>query len=72
MTIRPIDLSGGKSVYCFNENQLKSARELAYDNPDTAPKIQAALQRVESELTRNERASLAFMIIERLRESSAD
>jgi hypothetical protein len=66
MAVRPIDLTGGKSVYCFNESQIKSAHQMAFDNPETAPKIQAELNRLESEFSRNERAALAFVMIDRL------
>lgn len=67
--MKPIDLTGGKSVYCFNESQIKSAYELVYDRPDTAAKLQAELERCEQDLTRNERAALAFVMIDRLLKS---
>ncbi len=66
MAMQPIDLTGGKSVYCFNETQIKSAYELAFEQSDTAPRIQAELDRLEREFTRNERAALAFVVIDRL------
>jgi len=72
MSVKPIDLTGGKSVYCFNESQIKSAHEMAFDNPDTAPKIQAELNRLEKDLTRNERAALAFVLIDRLLKAPVD
>lgn len=66
MAMQPIDLTGGKSVYCFNETQIQSAYKLAFEEPDTAPRIQAELDRLEREFTRNERAALAFVVIDRL------
>ena len=32
MAVKPLDLTGGKSVYCFNQRQLDSAFKLA-DGP---------------------------------------
>ena len=66
MTLKPIDLTGGKSVYCFNEQQIKSAYDLVYEQPDTAAKLQAEISRFETEFSRNERAAMAFVIIDRL------
>ena len=71
MSRQPIDLTGGQSVYCFNQNQITAARELAFANPQTAPAIQAALARLEEELDRNQRAALAFVLIDRLQQTSA-
>ncbi len=69
MTIRPIELLGGESVYCINESQLKNAFRLANDDPQTAPRIQAEIAALEEKLTRNERAALAFVLIDRLLKS---
>jgi hypothetical protein len=66
MSADPIPLLGGKSVYCINELQLREAHELAEENPETAPKIQAEIARLEADMSRNERAALAFMVIDRL------
>ncbi|MCH2176481.1 MAG: hypothetical protein MK193_12215 [Lentisphaeria bacterium] len=67
MSAEPISLLGGKSVYCINEGQLRDAKRLAEEDPESSPKIQALLEELDESLSRNERASLAFMIIERLR-----
>ncbi len=72
MALKPIDLTGGKSVYCFNESQIASAYELAFEKEDTAPKIQGELERLEKDFSRNERAALAFVMIDRLLKSSPD
>jgi hypothetical protein len=70
MTIKPIELLGGESVYCINESQLKNAFKLAFDDPQSSAKIQHAIAEMESRLTRNERASLAFVLIDRLLKSA--
>lgn len=72
MSLKPIDLTGGKSVYCFNESQISSAYELAFEKADTAPRIQTELKRLEKEFSRNERAALAFVVIDRLLKAPAD
>jgi hypothetical protein len=72
MTIKPIEILGGESVYCINESQLKKSFELAYDDPQTAPRLQAEIKELETRLNRNERAALAFVLIDRLLKSSPD
>ena len=72
MSVEPIPLMGGKSVYCINESQLKQAFTLANEDPEASPRIQAELARLEADMSRNERAALAFVIIERLLKSTAD
>lgn len=69
MSIEPVSLLGGESVYCINEGQLRDAARLADEDPESSPKIQSQLETIEASLTRNERAALAFVIIERLRKS---
>jgi len=69
MSTEPVSLLGGESVYCINEGQLRDATRLADEDPESSPKIQSQLETVEASLTRNERAALAFVIIERLRKS---
>ncbi|MFZ5832974.1 MAG: hypothetical protein ACOY3P_23045 [Planctomycetota bacterium] len=64
--MKPIDILGGESVYCINEDQLKRSFELAEHDPLSSPKIQAAIADLESRLNRNERAALAFVLIDRL------
>ena len=66
MSAQPISLTGGESVYCINESQLKDAFSLANDDPDSSPKIQAEIKRLEQDMSRNERAALAFVLIDRL------
>ena len=69
MSTEPVSLLGGESVYCINEGQLRDASRLADEDPESSPKIQSQLETIEASLTRNERAALAFVIIERLRKS---
>lgn len=71
MAVKPIELLGGESVYCINESQLKSAFRLAQEDPQTAPRIQAEIAELEQKFTRNERAALAFVLIDRLLKSGA-
>jgi hypothetical protein len=69
MSVRPIDILGGESVYCINEGQLRSAFELAESDTESARKIQEAISRIESSLSRNERAAMSFVLIDRLLKS---
>ena len=69
MSVKPIDVTGGESVYCFNAYQLKSAFELAESEGASGDKVRAAIDRLESDLTRNERAAAAFVVIDRLLKS---
>jgi hypothetical protein len=64
--MKPIDILGGESVYCINEDQLRRSLELAESDPESSPKIQGAIDDLESRLSRNERAALAFVLIDRL------
>jgi len=61
------DLLGGESIYCINRSQLETASDLAYRDPETAPRIQEILETLETRFSRNERAAIAFLLIERLR-----
>ena len=68
MAIRPISILGGDSVYCIKEAQMLAARKLANDDPEASKKIQSELEKLDTDFSRNERAALAFTIIENLRE----
>jgi len=69
MVISPISILGGESVYCINEAQMRDAQRLANEDPKSSKKIQSQLKEIENNLSRNERAALAFTIIENLREN---
>lgn len=58
---------GGKSVHCINEQQMAEAWRLMEEEPGSSGKIQAVLEDLEQNLSRNERAALAFVIISRLK-----
>jgi hypothetical protein len=62
-------LSAGESVYCINELQMRRALELAREDPRSGPLLAAKLAELEAALDRNERAALAFLLIDRLRRS---
>ena len=68
MAITPISILGGDSVYCINEAQVRDAKRLANDDPESSKTIQSEIEKLESSFSRNERAALAFTIIENLRE----
>lgn len=72
MSVKPIDVTGGESVYCFNSYQLQGAFELAESEGESGDKVRAAIDRLETELTRNERAAAAFVVIDRLLKSKND
>ena len=69
MVISPISILGGESVFCINEAQMRDAQRLAKEDPESSDKIQSQLKEIENALSRNERAALAFTIIENLREN---
>ena len=69
MAISPISILGGESVYCINEAQMLDAQRLANEDIESSKKIQFQLKEIETNLSRNERAALAFTIIENLREN---
>lgn len=66
-----IPLLGGKSVHCINEQQMAEAFRLADEDKESSPRIQAHLSVLENDLSRNELAALAFVAIQRLKESSS-
>ena len=69
LTDRRLDLSGGESVYCINESQMKLARRLVEEEADAHPQLKRAYDSALSSLSRNEQASLAFLIIDALNRS---
>ena len=64
MSVKPISLLGGESVYCINEAQLKESARVMKD-----PRLQEMITTIEEQCCRNERAALAFTLIEHLRQS---
>jgi hypothetical protein len=58
----PVELMGGESVYCINEAQLETAFRLKRESAE----LRELVSRLEGELNRNERAALAFLLIDNL------
>ena len=67
MPVPPTSILGGESVYCINQAQLDEAVRLSETDPESSPKLQALIEQIEHDCTRNERAALAFTLIQRLR-----
>lgn len=65
MALNEIDFSGGESVYCINEKQLKIAYDMTIDKGELSDKINTFLATLEN-LSRNEQAAIAFVMIDRL------
>jgi hypothetical protein len=72
VSVQPIELLGGESVYCISAQQLTVAGELAFRDARSARRIQKQLADAEQSLDRNERAALAFVLIDRLLRTPAD
>jgi hypothetical protein len=70
MSLQPVDLTGGESVYCVNQAQLDRAFQLAAADHESGPRIRSALEELDQKLSRNERAALAFVLIDQLLKSS--
>jgi hypothetical protein len=66
MSAQPIDLTGGKSVYCLNRQQLDRAWALFQEDSPAGERIRDAVARLEAGCTRNERAAIAFVLIRHL------
>ena len=59
-------LTGGESVYCINRAQMTRTRNMLDGEDERSRRLQDILEDLEARLDRNERAALAFRIIERL------
>jgi hypothetical protein len=70
MSLKPIDLTGGKSVYCFNQHQMDQANALFAEDSPSGENIRKAVADLEATHSRNEQATIAFMIIQHLNETS--
>jgi len=70
MSLKPIDLTGGKSVYCFNQHQLDGAFALYREDSPTGVHIRAEVDRLERSCSRNEQAAIAFVLIDHLNKTS--
>ena len=63
-----IDLTGGESVYCINTFQVQKARELYSGVGESSDRVRETIASLESSLTRNERAAVAMLLLQRLRD----
>ncbi|MEE8441757.1 MAG: hypothetical protein V3S41_08555 [Spirochaetia bacterium] len=61
-----IDLTGGESVYCINTFQMEKAREIYAGEGDSSIRLRGALDRLETELSRNELAAVSMLLLQRL------
>ena len=62
-----IDLTGGESVYCINTFQMEKAMQLFAEQSETGSTLRETIGALERDLTRNEQAALAMIILQRLR-----
>lgn len=70
MSMQPLDLTGGKSVYCLNQQQLDRALALAAEKSAAGERIRDAVARLEAGCSRNERAAIAFVLIRHLQDTA--
>lgn len=61
-----IDLTGGDSVYCINEAQMKKALTMLEEAGGDS-RLKAGLEDIKKNWSRNEQAALAFLLVEHLR-----
>ena len=71
MAVQAVDITGGESVYCINQSQLAAAFRLAQQDPEAGPRINQMIATIQRDLTRNEQAALAFVLIDKLLKTSA-
>lgn len=61
-----VSLTGGESVFCINEAQLERAKRLYEGTGPESDRVRDEVDRLEREYSRNERAAIAFVAIDRL------
>ncbi len=59
-------LTGGESVFCINEAQLVKAYSLWEADGTEGDRVRDMVSTLERDYSRNERASIAFVLIDRL------
>lgn len=64
-----LDLSGGESVYCINQGQMAQARQLIAADSERSKLFTSMLDDIKRQLSRNEQAALAFVLIDELNSS---
>ncbi|MEW6366521.1 MAG: hypothetical protein AB1714_17985 [Acidobacteriota bacterium] len=62
---RGLDLTGGESVFCISQRQMRQALDLFEARGPDDP-LRLAFDDLTSRFTRNEQAALAFRLIEQL------
>ena len=65
-TAQQLDLTGGESVYCINTFQIEKAEAMYAGDGESSARLRETMQRMETELTRNERAAMAMLLLQRL------
>ncbi|MCG8453639.1 MAG: hypothetical protein MI717_10710 [Spirochaetales bacterium] len=68
MSIADIEqqLTGGESVYCINQAQMARTQGILTEDSENGRALRLALEELEARYDRNQRAALAFALIERL------
>jgi len=69
MSGKQIDVLGGESIFCISQQQLERALAMFESEQESGERIRAAIRQLESTLSRNELAALAFVLIDRLRKA---
>ncbi len=60
------ELTGGESVYCINEAQMRKTRRILENPGEQGEKLRSILSELENSLDRNELAALSFALIQNL------
>ena len=63
------EITGGESVYCISDVQLRKAKKLVYSDPETAGKLNTIVEQLKTDLSRNELAALSFVLIDMLQKT---
>ncbi len=64
---RQIDLTGGESVYCINTFQMEKAQEVFEGTGPESELLQETILNLETNLTRNQQAAVAILLLKRLK-----
>lgn len=66
---KKVDLTGGESVYCINQSQMKLAKKFLSEDAANHPELKTIFDSSIADLTRNEQAALAFLLVDHLNTS---
>jgi uncharacterized protein Yka (UPF0111/DUF47 family) len=64
--MREIDVTGGSSFFCISQSQYLAAVDLMEKSDEQSQKIMREIEILEHKLDKNQRAALAFYLIDRL------